>query len=69
MKGFHYTVMESVSGGRKREDIRVEESQKSDWKTQEILKKKKKTRENRNAPAHNWHFLKFITAAGAEFKR
>lgn len=41
MKGIHYTVMESVRGGRKREGIRVEESQISGWKTQEVLKKKK----------------------------
>lgn len=68
MKGFHYTVMESIRGGRKRENIRVEKSQISHWKTQKILKKKLKKREARDTSAHNWHFPKFITTAGAEFK-
>lgn len=46
--------MESVRGGRRREGIGVEGSQISDWKTQEMLKPKKKW-EVRNTLVHDWH--------------
>lgn len=36
--------MESVRGGRKREGVEIEGSQTSGWKTQEMLKQKKKKR-------------------------